>query len=244
MISVRHAIALLLVTTGCFRSAAETALDDNAPLPEGVGGCRANDDCQAVGATCCDCPTFATSVDDPKASACTQVECPQPNCPANVEAACDVDRSECVLQCKPLACAASCAAGFASSANGCLSCDCAAPTAPATPCFVDGDCARTRKDCCGCARGGQDTAVLVADVAEFDNGLMCGAAPACPDPQTSSCAPDEAPRCIRGRCELLPDPPSDACGSSDLGECEPGKICTVNVNDQATLYGLGVCRSP
>ena len=234
---------LLLVVTSCFRSSAEDANFDSQGTPPSFAPCRTNADCYAASVTCCECPTFATSSSDPRASACDQVVCTPAECPDNADAVCAPESKLCVLQCKALACANDCPDGFALGANGCLSCECATPDPAGTACAVDDDCVRTRKDCCGCSRGGQDTAVLAGTASEFDATLMCPVAPQCPDPNTPNCS-DDAPRCLRGQCELLPDKPVAACGSSDLAACVSGQVCTLNVNDQATLYGLGVCRSP
>jgi hypothetical protein len=204
--------------------------------------CFSDEDCVAVGGTCCECPTFAVHADDPIRRACQAVECPDDNqCTANVAAVCNEDQ-RCELACKPLACAAgvSCQAGFALDQNGCLTCDCAVPDA--NGCTSDSDCTRTRADCCGCQRGGFDTAVLAADRAKFDAMLMCPSQPACPG--VDICTAD-VPTCVQGRCELAsPTLPAGACGRPDLPACPAGTVCIVNASDQANMHGVGLCGTP
>lgn len=199
--------------------------------------CTSDLDCQPAGLKCCDCPTYARPVTDPAAQACGGVMCPTSSCPDNVQAACDV--GQCVLVCKPLACDLSCASGFAVDANGCEACACAAPTGPAGGCTSDQDCVRTRADCCGCAGGGGDTAVLASEQASYDASLMCPDNPSCTGVDT--CAPDLAPACLGGGCQLVSPLPPNACGRSDLPACPSGTICTLNADDAATQQGVGVC---
>jgi hypothetical protein len=146
----------------------------------------------------------------------------------------------CVLACVAMECRSSCLFGFAADASGCLTCDCAQPDLHA--CLSDGDCVRVRADCCGCERGGQDTAVLAEDAAEHDADLHCPAAPQCPKVNTCT---DEAPTCVFGRC-VLTEPtalPPDACGRFDLRPCPAGQDCVVNGPDtRINEQGLGLCR--
>ncbi len=213
--------------------------DDQSGNPNGAlpGGCRADSDCATAAATCCDCPAFAVSVDDPAHRACTGVTCPSPSaCPDNVRAACD--QGQCVLACVAMACPTACAGGYQVDATGCASCACAAPVGDG--CTTDRDCVQTRADCCGCDQGGADTAVLARDRAAFDASLGCPAQPACPS--VDVCAPGAAPMCIQGRCELVAgDLPAGACGRPDLPACPGGTVCTVNTSDLANQYGVGVC---
>lgn len=250
--TVRLPIALLFVLTGCFTSSSgleASANDDDVGGGSGAAqACRSNDECRPAAATCCECPTFATNVSDPKAAVCDDVDCPPSSCPDNIEAACNVEEGRCELACKPLACGAdaSCEAGFAVDANGCLSCTCAMTPPPdgASGCRFDGDCVRTRADCCGCENGGEDTAVLATDATMFDTSLMCGSDSQCPGTTNTACSASDQPRCVQGQCQLLPAQPSDVCGRPDLPVCPGGTVCTVNANDQANLYGLGVCLPP
>jgi hypothetical protein len=243
-----RSLLILVFVTGCFgHGASEKGLngDDNNPAPGGGSGapCFTDMDCVAAAPSCCACPTFATSAGDPKVEACGQVDCPPSTCPDNVEAACDTSVGACVLQCKPLECAAdiSCPDGFARDASGCLSCQCAEPGQVGTDCAADMECVETRGDCCGCMLGGFDTAVPARDASQFDSSLMCGSSPACPGVDT--CDPANAPHCAQGVCALGPAKPADACGESGLPACGAGTACVVNASDQANLYGLGVCRA-
>jgi hypothetical protein len=137
-----------------------------------------------------------------------------------------------------MTCSTSCASGYAiDPATGCLSCTCAAIASPT--CSADSDCVRTRADCCGCAHGGQDTAVPASDQASFDASLDCPSDPTCPS--TDSCAADLSPRCIEGACELAPATPANACGSGNLPACPSGQQCTINVDATASAQGVGVC---
>src|SRR5262245_54192088 len=84
-------VALLFVLTGCvFSSSGElqTVGDpDEPPPPFGSqpGACASDDQCVLTSATCCECPSFATSIDDPKLEACGQVDCDNDSlvCPTN-----------------------------------------------------------------------------------------------------------------------------------------------------------------
>jgi hypothetical protein len=114
----------------------------------------------------------------------------------------------------------------------------------ANGCTVDSDCVQTRADCCGCARGGQDTAVLATGLTAFDGSLNCEMDPVCPGVDT--CEPMAAPRCVQGRCELLATDmlPAQACGRPDLPACPSGTVCTVNSDASANEQGVGVCGPP
>jgi hypothetical protein len=207
-----------------------------APIGGGAyGACALDADCVLAATSCCECPTFAVAISDPAHRGCAGIACPPLSCPNSVHAVCDT--GTCALACAPLACALTCADGFAIGATGCLTCACASVTDPA--CASDADCVRTRADCCGCARGGADTAVAAGDVAAFDASLGCPASPSCP--ATGTCAADLAPRCLEGACQLLPPVPAGACGRTGLAMCSDGTGCTINVDADATAYGVGVC---
>lgn len=237
--------ALLSVLAGCPGPLEQRAADEQNPGSstgddDGAGNapaeCQVASDCAAAGPKCCDCPTHAVPVTDPAYQACANVDCPTPSCGSPMEAACEGGR--CVLVCSPVACDSSCADGFATDANGCLTCACAARTA--NECIADADCARVRDDCCGCARGGMDTAVPASEVAAHEAALMCPQNPSCPDVDT--CAPELAARCIAGACTLVAGAlPANACGRPDLPACPTGEVCTLNASDQATMQGVGVC---
>lgn len=247
---MRSTLLPLLLVAGClFGSTAKDGAsigDDGSGSGSGGnagGACAATSDCVLAATTCCECPTFATNLKDPIVRACASVVCPVGDvCPGNVEAACVANH--CVLACAPTQCATEdCQAGFATDPNGCLTCACAAPGAPSGGCNMDGDCVRTRADCCGCLGGGQDTAVLATDAGKFDSTLNCPATPACPGVNT--CVAGDAPRCVQGQCELLSQAlPPDACGRPDLPKCSGGTVCTVNASDPGNLYGVGVCLAP
>lgn len=243
-------ISLLVALCGCPVGADREQLgateDDGDNSGSGAGGgapsvqCWVDDDCIPAGPKCCDCPTHAVPADDPSQRACLDVDCAPQQCGSPLEAACEMGR--CVLACAPVACAAdiSCPTGFATDANGCLTCECMAPTG-VSECTADTDCVRTREDCCGCAMGGEDTAVPASQVATFDGSLMCPANPSCPGVDT--CAANLEPRCVQGGCALVDgDVPSNACGRAGLAACASGESCYVNANDQATMHGVGVCQ--
>lgn len=210
------------------------------PASEDHARCADDGDCVAAGATCCACPTFAVQADDPAVLACEGIPCPgDDSCAGNVRAACEA--GQCVLACVPMECPLDCPSGFAVDATGCLTCACA--PGDLGGCVEDTDCVQTRADCCGCAQGGEDTAVPAADLSAFDQSLQCPPAPACPSVDT--CDADAAPRCVQGRCQLLTgELPSAACGRPDLPPCPAGTVCSVNTSDLANQYGVGVCSPP
>jgi len=243
---MKSLLVTLALCAGCFGNAAElSGVADDGPQ-DGFGAvpgqCGVDSDCVPAGASCCDCPTFATTIDDPKVAACEQVDCDTNVCSTNVAATCDPVIHECVLACAPLTCL-ECPSGYETEANGCLSCTCAAPP-PTTPeCVADNDCVRVRADCCGCDNGGEDTAVPQLGAAGFDASLNCSSTPTCPGMTNQSCDPTAQARCIRGACALATEPmPDDACGRADLPACPAGTTCQINVSDSASLYGVGVCR--
>lgn len=241
---MRLVLILALLATGCFGTSGELASvgDDNGP-PDGKapGSCFTSSDCVPAAATCCDCPTFATSTSDPKVEACAAVDCDSNVCPTNVLAECN-PMHECVLACAQLECL-ECPEGYITEANGCVSCTCAEPATMAPTCAVDTDCVRVRNDCCGCANGGEDTAVPTSTAAAFDAGLSCSQTPQCPGVGNQMCDATAQARCIRGSCALLAeDMPADSCGRPDLPACPAGTVCRVNVSNSADLYGVGVCR--
>jgi hypothetical protein len=234
------ALAASVACIGSIDLAAEPSFDDGS-----AGGgalCVDDSDCVPAAATCCECPTFAVMRNDPVVRACASVECQKDQCAQNVTTRCSAEH-RCELVCKAFACdqvGPPCAYGYAIDDNGCLSCECAVP-AP-NGCVADIDCTQTRADCCGCARGGDDTAVLVTERQSYDAMLMCPATPACPG--IDVCTSDE-PTCVQGRCALVsPDLPADACGRADLPPCGAGRVCLVNVSDQANMHGVGVCGAP
>lgn len=206
--------------------------------------CIVDDDCAPAAATCCECPTFAVATDDPVYQACQGIECPMRECPANVGARCSVDY-QCELACEVTECPATdCADGYAiDAATGCVSCACAAPAGPGASCRSNTECVATRADCCGCENGGAETAVPASEQAAYDQMLGCDAYPQCPGVNT--CAMDAEPSCVQGSCKLVDGGlPDKACGRADLPACPTGEVCVVNANDQANMYGVGICRTP
>jgi hypothetical protein len=227
--------------------AACPAAYDRSPAapPEDPGAqlaCDSDDQCRPAAATCCECPTYATRVDDPVAAVCDDVDCPATMCEDAVEAVCDPVVGACALRCKPTTCGITCASGYEISDAGCLTCSCAGTNTTTTVCSVDTDCVRTSGDCCGCANGGVDVAIHVADLAAFRDGLamMCNDITGCPG--VDSCDASLQPACVSGACALLPPLPPNACGRSDLPACPTGLTCVLNANDQAQLYGVGTCE--
>ncbi len=236
---MRGSIALLIALAGC-----EPGPDVVRPTSSGgspdVAECRRDDDCVAAGTKCCDCPEFAVPESDASHRACDGVTCHDKHCPHNVRAACDEGR--CVLACVPMECEASCLFGYATDRSGCLTCQCTQPVQ--TGCLVASDCVQVRGDCCGCARGGHDTAVLRRDAPDHDERLRCPAAPQCPAANT--CDEAEEPQCIRGMCALTTAErlPPNACGRADLPPCERGEVCVVNgPNMRVNEEGVGLCMA-
>jgi len=242
-------VVVIALLAGCSFSTANelSTADDGAGDGFGAapGECLADTDCVPAAATCCECPTFATSIDDPKVQACDAVDCgpsSMNSCPTNVDVACDPDAHRCVLACAPLECL-ECPSGYVTEANGCLSCTCASAPMATPQCGSDQDCVRVRADCCGCANGGEDTAVPTAEAPQFDQMLNCSSSPTCPGIGNQGCDAAAEARCIQGQCALSAEPmPADACGRPDLPACPAGTTCKINVSDSASLYGVGVCR--
>jgi hypothetical protein len=226
---MRGSVALLVLVVGCGGDLVELQTSS-------AGECARDEDCVAVAARCCDCPTFAVPSSDASYRACIAVPCPEPReCPSDLRATCDEGR--CELACVALACQQSCANGFATEGD-CLTCTCAAPVPGG--CSSSDDCIRVRADCCGCAHGGRDTAVLAHDAASHEAGLRCGPAPQCPSDE--GCDAGEMPACVQGRCELTLPLPANACGRSELPPCPAGETCVVNGPDRiANRQGVGVC---
>lgn len=229
---------LALASGGCF-AAGDGAVD----VPEGgLGTCSVDADCALAGPSCCACPTYALPVANGFTDACGGVECPMPSSCAPLVARCD--QRTCVAVCAPVACDLVCAGGFAVDATGCLACACAGGQG-GDECRVDGDCARAPADCCGCDRGGLDTAVPANRLADHLAGLMCAGTEACPG--VSTCATGASASCQLGRCVLVapatdPGPPPGVCGRPELPPCPAGQVCRINDSDAANPLGVGVCR--
>jgi len=241
---MRWRVAVLgVVVLGCVASPTQVAIPDPPDDPwQPPRECVADVDCVAAGSKCCDCPTFAVPQADPIHQACVDVICPLAACSDHVEPACDGGR--CVLACVATACQQSCANGFASDDNGCLTCGCAAPVVDG--CDDVADCVRVRADCCGCDHGGRDTAVLRRDARAYDEALMCGPEPQCPA-VSSACWPGAELQCVQGQCALssLGELPPNACGRPDLPRCPIGQVCVINGSEgPAAEQGVGECQPP
>lgn len=238
---MRSPVLLLLAVTACLgKSDALQANggDDKDGAPELA--CVDDTQCVAVAPTCCDCPTYATTTSDPLYQACADVMCPPSmgTCPP-VTAACNSTGMCELRKCEPIQCPADCPGGYAPDVNGCLTCACAQPSG--VGCMTDTDCVETRADCCGCALGGMDTAVLKSDQPAYDAALGCPAAPTCPG--INVCDASQGPHCVSGSCVLTANAlPANACGRPDLPPCPAGTHCTVNASDPANMQGVGTCE--
>jgi hypothetical protein len=240
---VRSVCLLALVCSACFGTSKATDgahADDTGS--NSVGGapafCDVDDDCALAAPTCCACPSFAVSASDGSFDAsCKDVTCPMPDgCPAMVARCIE---SVCAATCAPVTCDVSCADGFVADAAGCLTCAC--HERPANGCHADEDCVEVPADCCGCARGGSDTAVLAGDAAVYAAMLGCPASPNCPDFDT--CEPAAIARCLQGSCTLTTTThlPAGSCGRPDLATCA---ACVLNASPDATALGVGICGMP
>lgn len=243
-VSSRLALAIVAaaLAAGCIMSSDQAGQfepgDDDY---RGDEACGQDTDCTLAGPSCCECPTFALHVSSGWDDACEQVNCPLPAaCPA-LEARCD--QGHCVAACAPMSCDLTCETGFVVDAAGCTVCVCSGgPLAP--QCNLDIDCGRVPADCCGCDRGGTDTAVPAGEAAAFVEGLGCDGQEACPG--VSTCDPAAMPRCNGGRCELsvggAVPPPGGECGRPDLPPCPEGELCVINTADGEA--GEGRCLPP
>ena len=232
-----------LALAGCPSQSKDAILTNNSDAGNMFGNptpavpCFDDTDCALGAATCCACPSFPVAAKDPGQKACGSINCPPMACPTNIRAACT--NGSCQVACAATTCANSCSSGFASDGNGCLTCDCFQPTSDS--CARDTDCAEVAAECCGCARGGADFAILASQAAAYEASLNCPQSPACPNQNT--CVPGAAPHCIQGSCLLeSPEPlPQNACGRPDLAACPAGQVCVLNADSTADRLGVGVC---
>lgn len=262
-IAVALVAVMLAAAAGCLGLAADTreGADDDDPI---LGRCAVDQDCVLAGPSCCDCPSYALPTASGWGDTCANIDCSggvdagvpgtDAGMPSGFPSGCAplVARCElgvCLAACAPIACETTCGFGFAMDATGCLTCACNdAPNAPT--CLEDTDCVQVPADCCGCARGGTDTAVPRASVADHEDGLGCPPDPAMrPCPDVSTCDPSRVPRCLEQQCVLLgPNdppwtaPPAGACGRPDLPACPAGQVCVLNRSAEAGMLGLGICE--
>ena len=196
--------------------------------------------------TCCGCDEYAMPATG-GVDACDEVECPMPDeerCPALVAACVD---GACTAACVPVACDLVCDAGFARDAAGCLTCACAPGSADVPACTGDTDCVQVAADCCGCARGGADTAVPAAEADDFSESLMCPSDPAdAACPEVDVCDPSLTAQCRGGQCVLASseDALTTTCGRPDLAICTEGTVCVLNADPAAAMAGVGTCEPP
>ncbi|HKE18750.1 MAG TPA: hypothetical protein VKB80_27925 [Kofleriaceae bacterium] len=275
------ALAALLVALGCGSDDSESASagggsgdsaggdgGGDSAGGDGAGGggvspptasaCAVPEDCVAVAATCCECPTFAVSAGSEVASACEQVDCDPPpdGCPL-VEPAC-VD-FQCQLACTPVATGQVCANGFDRDSFGCLVDACRAPPGEVYACELDDDCVEAPADCCGCELGGAETSVAASALGGYLESLGCSGDPACPG--VDVCDAGLVPRCIAQGCTLGPAgggspddggdgdggdgslPGGNLCGVPDFPPCPVGQACILNLpdGDDASRMGVGTC---
>ena len=239
-------VAVVVALGGCELTAAEGALDPGDDDAGEVPECATAADCVLAATTCCGCGEYAMP-DIGLADSCDDVECPDPDpsleCPGLVAACVD---GVCTAACEPAACDLVCPDGFAADAAGCLSCACGSGPPEPPECTVDTDCVEVPADCCGCARGGADTAVPVAEAGAFGESLRCPSDPgdaACPE--VDVCDPALSARCEQGRCTLSDGTGEDlapTCGHPDLPPCPEGTVCVLNADDDASTQGLGSCQ--
>jgi hypothetical protein len=238
-------LALTLALTmwaGCF--VANESGADLSPGDDDQGfetNCTTDDQCTLAGPSCCECPTFALGTDSRWDDACEQVECPLPAACPDLVARCE--GGQCVATCAPMSCDLSCPGGFAVDSAGCTVCACG--QGPAVPeCGTAADCVQVPADCCGCARGGSDTAVPLADADSFVGDLMCAGDEACPG--VSTCEANAMVACTGGRCVLEnrgATPPDDGeCGRPDQPPCPEGLECVINA--AGSEAGAGHCQPP
>lgn len=258
--SLARTIALAAVlAAGCITASSEGRDDSGGgpltPTDPASAECTTDSDCTAAGESCCDCPSFAVPRATGWDESCEDVTCDEPPSSCSTAAACD--RGQCVLRCAEVACSAdaSCPAGFARDAAGCLTCACAEVTDPAAAqCQVDADCVQVPADCCGCAEGGADTAVPASDADRAVDELGCDGNASCPG--VDVCDPSARARCLAGSCRLSADSGGGdgqdgglgggdtLCGTPELAPCPAGQQCVVNDanSPQASEMGVGVCR--
>jgi hypothetical protein len=252
------AAAAMLAACPAFDSESDDPGGQGPPQGGGgdIGECAVNSDCMAAGPTCCECPTHALPGTSDSFDACDDASnCELPADCAITDAVCSA--GQCVLQCAAISCDLECEAGFRADDFGCLTCECEEPLTDGPMCIDDLDCIQAPADCCGCARGGADTAVPASELDTFLGGLDCGSQPACPD--VDVCDATSEPRCVNGSCQLTaddgldggegadggaPTPQPAYCGTPEYPPCPAGSECVLNDPDanDANMAGVGVCH--
>jgi hypothetical protein len=234
-------LAYLVVAAACSTNAADALYNgDDGGGSGGEGGppgeCQLDSQCYPAAARCCDCPTYAMP-ESAGIDLCAGVTCPMPGpvCSTSVHVACVNEM--CQLACDVTECDLECPDGFATDASGCVACACY--QVASRECMLSTECAETPADCCGCALGGTDTAVVASDVDNYEASLDCPPNPECPG--VSTCQADLSPQCVQGACALQPALPENACGRPDLPLCGMGMVCAVNSDPLASAQGVGVC---
>ena len=153
-------------------------------------------------------------------------------CPSDVEAVLRSRRTA-SLACVADACDRPAPTGYAIDATGCLSCAVRGGP-PAPPCSVDTDCVRAPADCCGCARGRQDTAVPAAEARRVRRAARLPRPAGLPRGSTSAIR-RRRHAASQGRCELaraarrhrpMPDVVAPTCRRAPSGE-----TCVINTAD-------------
>ena len=244
----REVVIVWLFVVACGQLQADRSSVDEGEngSPGAAAECWLDSDCEPAAISCCECATFAVPLGSGPQGECDSDNCePASNCSSLAQPACLAGL--CDLSCQTVPATRVCETGFRRDGFGCLVDEC---ESGAVDCLETTDCARVPADCCGCERGGKDTAVGASRVDEFLGELGCPQAPQCPGVNT--CDPDASPECIASRCFLVvpaqgsgSGEPDRLCGTAQLGPCPTGQMCILNdpVATQAGQFGVGVCRS-
>lgn len=252
-------IAPLVLTSACEFSSDEAGARNDAPVdgaepdPMGGGGgggapefgCQIDSDCMLAASTCCECPSFAVSLNGGFGDSCEEVDCEEAvMCPAIVPRC---DQNQCQIACAAIVTNKSCEFGFDRDTAGCLVDECES-VASLIGCTEASECVQIPSDCCGCGRGGADQAVLAGEAASATEELACTGNEICPE--IDVCDIEESPQCVAGSCVLttvdiqdVPPGQGPLCGGSGLEACADGFVCLLNKSDaeNASTLGVGVC---
>ncbi len=206
--------------------------------------CELPSACVLAASTCCECPSFAVPLSDGFVDSCEDVDCEASEiCPAIV-ASCE--GNQCQVACAAVATENQCEFGFVRDSAGCLVDECDSGD-NVLACKQASDCQQIPSDCCGCARGGSEQAVLASAAAALLSELACTGQESCPE--IDVCDSEEAPQCVAGACVLTSAGPTDSppsaalCGTLALGLCSAGFTCLLNyaAEETASALGVGVC---